>query len=296
MTGSYVNTTGRGQIDPRFAPKVSQGIYAGQPASLALAEQNKKRLAQEQHDNTMRDASKQAALNALTAQRYALDQSYMMQGNSNNPRTVNDTSMEISNAGSMGGENAAGALRRIGASSGASGGSSVPLMQPLVNLQAPTYPSASVPPPAAPVSMNPASYGPADATAYEEAAFGRAKGQAGALGRSALESLRSELSGRGVLGSGAEIQGTADILASATNPLSDLNVAQLGERYAASGRERQLSEGRSQADYSGRISQRGQDINYNEAIAALQNQFATEKYRAELAERNRQAAIQNGLY
>ena len=295
MTGSYVNLN-RGAIDSRYAPKVTNGPYAGQPLQVAEAATNKKRLEQEQHDNTMRDASKTAAMNALQAQKYALDQSYMMQGNSNNPRTVNDTSMEISNAGAMSGlgsENAAGTLKRASAAGGQGGNgiSSVPLLQPM------PYPSVSVPPaPVAPISMPTANYGPPDATAYEEAAFGRAKGQAGALGRTALESLRGELSGRGILGSGAEIEGTARIISDATNPLSDLNVAQLGERYAASGRERQLSEGRSQADFSGRIAQRGQDISYNQAIAALQNQYAQEKYKAELEERNRQALIQAGLY
>src|SRR5262245_4622813 len=64
----------------------------------------------------------------------------------------------------------------------------------------------------------------------ENAAMGKAKATAGSLGRSSLESLRSQLAERGILGSGVEARGTVDRLAAATNPLSDVNLASLKEQ------------------------------------------------------------------
>lgn len=113
-----------------------------------------------------------------------------------------------------------------------------------------------------------------DATAAQEAAFGSAKAQAGSLGRSALDSLRSELAERGMMGGGTEARGLVDILASSTNPLSDLNVSQQGERLGIAQHTQDLAAQQAATQYGGGITQRGQDIQNQQFQAQLAQQRA----------------------
>jgi hypothetical protein len=85
------------------------------------------------------------------------------------------------------------------------------------------------------------------------AALLRAKERQGQIGRSALTGLHDALGERGVLGSGIEGQGTADIAGQALSGISDVN------------REQQIQDtetARQMAGlkYQGGITQRGQDI------------------------------------
>lgn len=93
--------------------------------------------------------------------------------------------------------------------------------------------------------------------------FGAAKARAGSMGRASVESLRDMLAEQGILGGGTEARGLTDRLAAATNPLSDINVAQAKEG-AETGRQRASQE------YSGRITQRGQDIQAAQAQRELE--------------------------
>lgn len=151
---------------------------------------------------------------------------------------------------------------------------------PLIEMQQPTL--GGVPPRE---TMPEADFTPGDATAHQDAAFGRLKASSGQLGRSAVDSLRNELAGRGILGSGTEFRGTADRIASAVQPLADLNVSHLGQEYAASQRARELSENRAQTKFSGDISQRGQDASMIQALNALKAALTQTQYSGELQQR-----------
>jgi hypothetical protein len=134
-------------------------------------------------------------------------------------------------------------------------------------------------------SLKAADFSPADARRLEEAEFGYQKGRAGQMARSAIDSLREELAGRGILGSGTEFRGTAERIASSIDPLAQLIVGQLGRQYEAVRRERELAEQRAAAAYQGEITQRAQDIQAQQAIQALKATLALERYKAEEARR-----------
>src|SRR5258708_4226850 len=113
------------------------------------------------------------------------------------------------------------------------------------------------------------------ATAAQNAAFGRAKATAGSLGQSAMQGLQAQMANRGIMGSGVEGRGIADILAGATNPLSDINAAGLHENVGISQHNQDLAQQANLAAYQGGITQRGQTIGENEANANRQFQTAT---------------------
>jgi hypothetical protein len=104
-----------------------------------------------------------------------------------------------------------------------------------------------------------------DTTAATNAAFARAKDQAGALSRSSLDSLSGELGSQGMLGSGAQLQGTADILGGATNVMGK-------EISSEAGQQAGIAADFAKTGYEGSIAQRGQDIQAQEAAAARNQQ------------------------
>lgn len=102
--------------------------------------------------------------------------------------------------------------------------------------------------------------------------FGRAKDQAGQVGRSSLQSMRDELGATGMLGSGAEVQGTRDIASKGMGLIGEVS------------RDNAINESSQKADfakmkYQGDITQRGQDIAAQEARAriALQRELAQQQ-------------------
>lgn len=115
--------------------------------------------------------------------------------------------------------------------------------------------------------------GAGNADAAQAAAFGAAKAKAGAMGRASLDALRAELADRGVLGGGIEARDVVQRLAEATNPLSDLNIAQQQESLALGekAKDRQMAE--NAAAYTGAIAQRGQDIQAQQAAASRNQQM-----------------------
>lgn len=118
-------------------------------------------------------------------------------------------------------------------------------------------------------------------TAYDNAAFGAAKARAGQLGQSALTSLQGNLADRGLLGSGVEARGLVDTLAAATNPLSDINVAQLGQNIGIGQHALDLGAQQAAQQFQGGLTARGQDIGLLES----QNQLAAQQA---IAQQNRQ--------
>lgn len=121
---------------------------------------------------------------------------------------------------------------------------------------------------------------PIDTRDAQNAAFARQKSTAGALAQSGLESLRSQLADRGILGGGTEARGIVDRLAAAANPLSDLNVAQLHENVGLAQHAQDLGEQRGQTIYQGNIQQRAQDVQEQIARQQQRNQLIMEALKA----------------
>lgn len=76
-------------------------------------------------------------------------------------------------------------------------------------------------------------YGAPDLAEKHRMAFGRAKDRAGKVGRASLTSLRENLAGRGVLGSGIEGAGTAELSGDIAGNLSDVVTEQASEEAGA---------------------------------------------------------------
>ncbi len=98
-----------------------------------------------------------------------------------------------------------------------------------------------------------------DMTAANNATFAAAKNKAGQVARSSIDSLAGELGSKGMLGSGAQVQGTRDVVNNAAGMLGNevnqeaITNADMAEKNAVTG-------------YQGAITQRGQDIQANEAL------------------------------
>lgn len=272
--------SGKPVLNP--AMRALQGLSQPSPADAyrrqteAVTQGKQRQIEQDQFTN-----------NELNAQRYALDNSYKLQQNSDNPVKVTDTSMTISNDRP---EDSGVSARAASASAGSGGGGTRQLppdlagrFMPLIQMGDLNPPQGQLPPQ---VSMPAASFTPQDATAYQDAAFARLKAKSGDLGRGAVNSLSSELAGRGISGaSGSFGRGLADIVSSSVQPLADLNVAHLGQEYDAAGEARRLAEQRAGTEFSGGIQQRGQTIQGQQALDALRAALLQAKYSGEINQR-----------
>lgn len=101
-----------------------------------------------------------------------------------------------------------------------------------------------------------------DMTSSNAATFGAAKDRAGQVARASLDALNGELGSQGMLGSGAQVQGTKDIIMDAGQFTSDVN------------RQNAVNDAQMKGDfaklgYQGDITQRGQNIQHEEANAQL---------------------------
>lgn len=115
-----------------------------------------------------------------------------------------------------------------------------------------------------------------DETSARQAAFGRAKDQAGQIARAALQGVQENVAGRGVAGGGIEALKTAGVIQDAAAPLQDLT----REQYI---QDLNRSSDISDQTYQGDIQQRGQDVtqkNANRAslLALINNAFAPALY------------------
>ena len=115
---------------------------------------------------------------------------------------------------------------------------------------------------------------PPDVSAARSAAFARAKDQSGQTARAAIDALRGEMAGRGVLGSGIEGGRTAEIVGQAAGGLGEVSREQAIQDAIAAAQYGAMQ-------YGGDITQRGQDL-------------AAQQQRAQL-EQQRQAQMLQGL-
>ena len=125
------------------------------------------------------------------------------------------------------------------------------------------------------------SIGPIDMTASNAATFGRAKDVAGQTGRSSLDTLRAVLGETGQLGGGAEAQGVRDVVENAAGQTGEVN------------REMAIQGGRQAFDVArtnqaAGITQRGQDIQAQEAQARLAQEQAQIMFQQQMAKSQQQ--------
>ena len=110
-------------------------------------------------------------------------------------------------------------------------------------------------------------YGGGAADAARAAAFARAKDMAAKIAQSGVTGLRNAMASRGIGGSGIEVGGTGEILGNATNQLGNVSQEQLIQDLEQQRHESDIS-------YQGNITQRGQDIQAEQARrAALMGLF-----------------------
>ena len=230
--------------------------------------------------------------NDLRAQRDATDYRQSMAANPANPRTITDNSMTLGSAdtntmkSSVSGKKSLGGFGGIGLPQ--IDGRYMSLVEP-PKVAPPNPQLNTAQPPVSREAMPQDSFGPGDATAFQDAAYGRLKARAGQQGRGAVEALAAELAGRGISGeSGTFGRGVADRIMDAQAPLTDLNVAHLGQEYEAAQRARELSANRSNAIFQGGIAQRGQDISTQQALNALKAQLELARYQGEISQNDSQ--------
>jgi hypothetical protein len=213
---------------------------------------------------------------AMSAARLALDQSYGLAADANNPREITGTQMTISNAGSYGGSSSS---RSYGSSSGSgSGGGAMDTsaIEALIAKYAPS-PAPVAPPPPPPQVAAPVAPTRAANTAK---AFANAKNISGRQGQAAIRALHDTMTRRGMSDSGFEAEGEANILGDVANFNSDAafrsdladddrtwEAAQMGFQGALSQRNSDM--GYLQSGYQGGIAQRGQDLDRQALILNL---------------------------
>lgn len=122
---------------------------------------------------------------------------------------------------------------------------------------------------------------PIDMTAANGATFARAKDTAGQIGRSSLDSLRGALAETGQLGSGAEVAGTRDVAENAAGIVGDVNRSN-AINESAQGLDV------AKTNQAAKLTQRGQDINAQEANARLQMAQTQLEYQRAQQESQRQ--------
>jgi hypothetical protein len=101
-----------------------------------------------------------------------------------------------------------------------------------------------------------------DMTASNAATFARAKDQAGQIARASLNALNGEMGAQGMLGSGAQVQGSRDIIRDGMGLVGNVS------------RENAIQDAQMKGDfaklgYTGNITMRGQDIQRETAQAQL---------------------------
>jgi hypothetical protein len=104
-----------------------------------------------------------------------------------------------------------------------------------------------------------------DTSAGTAAAFARAKDQTGLNTRASLRAFQDQMAGNQMMGSGLEMTGTRDIIEHGAGQLNEV-----GREQAI--KDAQMNNQRVMADYQGRVTQRGQDLNVAQSNANRQQQ------------------------
>lgn len=126
-------------------------------------------------------------------------------------------------------------------------------------------PPGATPPPAAGATPHIA---PPDTTQQNAAIFSRAKDTAGSIARASLNSLNGELGASGMIGSGAQVQGDRDIIATGAGQLADVN------RQNMINDANQATEF-AKLNYTGDLTQRGQDLGYSSTSRGQDLNYST---------------------
>lgn len=128
---------------------------------------------------------------------------------------------------------------------------------------------------------------PVDTSGAEAARFGRAKDTVGATTRSSLTGLRSALASRGQLGGGGELRGTESIIGKGMGALNDVT-----RQEAITGAE--TDQANAALEYTGGITQRGQNMTAQQASEALAQRLKEVSYQGDITQRGQDlAAAQN---
>lgn len=119
---------------------------------------------------------------------------------------------------------------------------------------------------------------PTDTSAADAARFGRAKDTVGQTTRASLTGLRSALASRGQLGGAGESHGTSAIF---TKGMGDLN--EVTRDNAIEGSKRDAD--RAALEFTGGITQRGQDMSAAQAAEGLAARLREVSYQGEITQR-----------
>lgn len=241
----------------------STGLTPAQIARSNMYRQQTEEATRKKQDQIRQDEISNMQMQAA---RLALDQSYGLASNANNPRQITGTEMTISNGG--GG---------YGSSSGGSGSGGAMTKAQVDSLMA-KYAPSPVSAPALPASI--AAPAPPTKAANTAKAFANAKNISGRQGQAAIRALHDTMTRRGMSDSGFEAEGEADILGNVANFNSDAafrsdladdtrnwEAAQLGFQGALS--QRNADMGYLTSGYQGQLQQRGQDLEKLSMILSL---------------------------
>lgn len=135
---------------------------------------------------------------------------------------------------------------------------------------------------------NIAAIAPPDSSAATNAAFAGAKDQAGQLSRASLTSLNDELGASGMVGSGAQVQGTRDIIQSGAG-----QVGQASRDLA--GKKADQAADFAKTTYQGELTQRGQNIQAQQAQAQLALQTNNANWQHQMQQQQMLMSILSGL-
>lgn len=126
---------------------------------------------------------------------------------------------------------------------------------------------------------------PVDTSEATRGEFAHAKDQVGQETGGALTGLRSALAGRGLLGSGAESRGTTSVITKGQGELGDTSRAQASSAAT-------LDQKNAEANFTGNIAQRGQDITQRgQDIQREQNVMQQQQANAQMQLQQRQMVL-----
>lgn len=126
---------------------------------------------------------------------------------------------------------------------------------------------------------------PVDTSAAEAASFNKAKDTEGMTATGALTGLRSALGGRGMLGSGLEERGTASVANASAGRLGDVTRQQAVTRADEAQKN-------AETNFTGDITQRGQDYQHEESANSLAGDLATAGYQGQITQRGQDIQAQ----
>lgn len=254
--------SGGGAPPPPAPPSYSGGGYGGGGSSSGLSNAIADGQYKSQYDitdaqNAAMNQSRQAKAQQDLARQQANSQFQLQQAQFNQQNQMRDSILSSMNAVGTWGTNA----------------------PPMPRIEMQQIPFQSGAPGVGQIQMP-------DLSAAQNAAFARAKDREGQMAQGALTGLRSSLGGRGLLGSGAEQRGTANIANRGLANLGEVNREQAIQGASANVDAAKLG-------YQGAITQRGQDIGQAQGLNSINLQVAQANMAAQ--QRQQELAMQHNM-